>query len=182
VVDENGEQLGILSTREALNLAYERNLDLVEVAPQARPVVCRIMDYGKFKYDQSKRDREARRKQRSVDIKEVKMRPRIDEHDFDVKARAVDRFLREGNKVKVTIMFRGREVVHADLGRQVLDRMAVQVQGAGTVERPARLEGRTMVMFLTPRRQLRAQVVGAAEQPPASAGKGGGHDAQDEEP
>ncbi|MDQ7793850.1 MAG: translation initiation factor IF-3 [bacterium] len=163
VVDEAGEQLGIFSTRDAINLAYERNLDLVEVAPTARPAVCRIMDYGRFKYDQSKRDKEARKKQRLVEIKEVKMRPRIDAHDFGVKARAADRFLREGNKVKATIMFRGREVVHAELGRLVLDRLTAYVQDAGQVERPPRLEGRNMVMFFTPRPQARTQIAAEEE-------------------
>ncbi len=161
LVDEQGQQLGIVPTRDALNLAQERNLDLVEVAPLARPVVCRIMDYGRFKYDESKRDREARKKQRAVDIKEVKMRPRIDDHDFEVKARAADRFLREGNKVKVTIMFRGREVVHADLGRRVLDQLVSQVQQAGSVERPARLEGRNMILILAPRPATRSGPVQA---------------------
>jgi translation initiation factor IF-3 len=151
LVGEGGEQLGIVPLRDALRIAQERNLDLVEVAPTARPPVCRIMDFGKYKYEQSKREREARKKQHQVVIKEVKMRPRIDDHDFEVKLRSAERFLREGDKVKATIMFRGREIVHTDLGRQVLDRLAEGLAGLAVIERPARVEGRNLTMILTPR-------------------------------
>ncbi|MCL6450494.1 MAG: translation initiation factor IF-3 [Acetobacteraceae bacterium] len=154
LIDVSGAQVGIVPLREALRIAYERALDLVEVAPTARPPVCRILDYGKFKYEQSKREREARRKQRLVDIKEVKMRPNIEDHDFGVKLRSTSRFLQEGNKVKVTIMFRGREIVHADLARQLLDRLCAEVQQVGLVERPARVEGRNMFMILAPRPEV----------------------------
>jgi len=126
-------------------------LDLVEVAPTAKPPVCRIMDYGKFKYEQSKRAKEARKKQKVVDIKEIKMRPTIEEHDFGVKSRNAQRFLQEGDKVKVTIMFRGREIMHADLGKQVLERLAQEVAQFGLVERAPRIEGRNMIMILAPR-------------------------------
>lgn len=151
LVGTEGEQLGILPVREALRIAYERGLDLVEVAPGAKPPVCRIMDYGRFKYEQARKEREARKRQKQVDIKEVKMRPRIEEHDFAVKARNAERFLREGDKVKATIMFRGREIVHADLGKEVLDRLAAYVANVGVVEKPARVEGRNMTMILAPR-------------------------------
>ena len=168
VISPEGEQLGIFPTHEALRMAYERDLDLVEVAPQARPPVCRIMDYGKFKYEQAKRDREARKRQKIVEIKEVKMRPRIDQHDFEVKLRNARRFLEEGDKVKATIMFRGREIVHADLGRQVLERLARAVEDIATVERRPVVEGRNMTMILAPRPQTASQAAraDAKAQPP----------------
>ena len=151
VVTQEGEQLGIFPIRDALRLAAERNLDLVEVAPSAKPPVCRIMDYGRFRYEQAKKGRDARKKQHQVTIKEVKLRPRIDEHDFVVKAKNAERFLKEGDRVKATIMFRGREIVHVDLGRDVLDRLVAFVQDIAIVERPARVEGRNMTMFLVPK-------------------------------
>lgn len=151
LVGVDGEQLGIMQTRDALRTAGERNLDLVEVAPGARPPVCRIMDYGRYKYEQQKHEREARKKQHLVNVKEVKMRPRIEEHDFDVKAKNALRFLNEGDKVKATVMFRGREIVHADLGKKVLDRLAVVLKDVAVVERAAKVEGRNMTMFLTPK-------------------------------
>lgn len=144
--------------RDALRMAAEANLDLVEIAPTARPAVCRIMDYGRFKYEQAKRDREARKKQHAADLKEVKMRPTIDVHDLAVKLRAAERFLHDGDKVKVTITFRGREVVHSDLGRQVLDRVAEELADIATVERTGRLEGRNMSMIVAPRPELVAQL------------------------
>lgn len=150
LIDENGEQLGIMSGRDAQRIAEERGLDLVEVAPNARPPVCRIMDYGKYKYEESKREREARKKQKVINVKEVKMRPNIDDHDFQVRARQAERFLQDGDKVKCTIMFRGRQIVHADLGKKVLDRLLEQVQPLCIVERPARVEGRNMIMILNP--------------------------------
>jgi translation initiation factor IF-3 len=151
LVSETGEQLGIVPLREALRIAAERNLDLVEVAAQAQPPVCKIMDFGRFKYEQQKREREARKKQKLVNIKEVKLRPRIEEHDFEVKAKNAERFLKEGDKVKATIMFRGREIVHPDLGKEVLDRLAKYVEHVAVVERPAKVEGRNMTMVLTPK-------------------------------
>ncbi len=151
VVSPEGEQLGIFTVRDAVRVAFERGMDLVEVAPGAKPPVCRIMDYGRFKYEQAKKDREARKKQHQVNIKEVKLRPRIEEHDFEVKARNAERFLKEGDKVKATVMFRGREIVHPDLGKEVLDRLASQVAPVAAVERAARVEGRNMIMILTPK-------------------------------
>jgi len=151
LVGTNGQQLGIMPLREALRIAHEQGLDLVEVAPQARPPVCRIMDYGKYKYEQSKREREARKKQRIIDVKEVKLRPGIEEHDFQVKARNALRFLEDGDKVKVTIMFRGREISHPELGEKLCWRLADQVSELASVERPPKLEGRNMVMILAPK-------------------------------
>jgi len=126
-------------------------MDLVEVAPTARPPVCRIMDYGKYKYEQSKREREARKKQRIINIKEVKLRLNIEEHDFQVKARNAIRFLEDGDKVKVTVMFRGREISHADLGMRLCQRFASQLADLASIERPPKVEGRNMTMFLAPK-------------------------------
>jgi len=151
LIDEAGEQLGILPIREALRIAQERGVDLVEVAPSARPPVCRLMDFGKFKYEQSKKEREARKKQKIVDVKEVKMRPSIEEHDFEVKVKSAERFLKEGDKVKCTIMFRGREIAHSDLGRKLLERFAARLQDIASIERTPRVEGRNMIMILTPK-------------------------------
>ncbi|MBC7344924.1 MAG: translation initiation factor IF-3 [Clostridia bacterium] len=155
LISPEGEQLGIVSVMEGLRAAQERGMDLVEVAPNAKPPVCRIMDYGKFRYEQSKREREARKKQRIINIKEVKLRLGIEKHDFEVKARNTARFLQDGDKVKVTIMFRGREISHADLGKQLCTRLAEEVSPFGLVERPPKVEGRNMVMILTPRPGLR---------------------------
>ncbi|HBQ28410.1 translation initiation factor IF-3 [Peptococcaceae bacterium SCADC1_2_3] len=153
VIDANNNQIGVLPTQEAMRLAEERNLDIVEIAPQAKPPVCRIMDYGKFKYEQSKHDKEIKKKQRVVDIKEIKLRPNIEEHDFQIKAKNAARFLKEGDKVKATIIFRGREIVHTQLGQQVLKRLAEQVKEVSTVERLPRLEGKSMIMILAPVKQ-----------------------------
>ena len=151
VVDSNGVQLGIMSLRDALNLAAERGLDLVEVAPNARPPVCRVMDYGKHRYEQSKRDKAAKKKQKIVNVKEIRMSPKIDEHDFEVKRKAADRFLKAGDKVKVAVRFRGREIVHADLAKTKLENLAAQLQDVAIVERPPKLEGRQMIAVLAPR-------------------------------
>jgi translation initiation factor IF-3 len=153
LIGADGEQLGIVPFFDALRKAEESGLDLVEVAPQARPVVCRIMDYGRYKYEQSKRDKESRKKQHVVSLKEVKMRPNIEDHDFEVKARNAMRFLKDGDKVKVTLMFRGREIVHPHLGQQLLRKLAEQVQEMATVERHPKLEGRNMIMILAPTAQ-----------------------------
>lgn len=150
VVDQDGEQLGIMATREALSLAQERDLDLVEVAPNAKPPVCRIMDYGKFRYEQSKREREARRRQKTLTLKEVRMSPKIDTHDLQIKFRNAQRFLQDGDKVKLTVRFRGREIVHADMARQKLNEMAAELKELAVVERAPRLEGRQMIMILAP--------------------------------
>ncbi|MGQ9531660.1 MAG: translation initiation factor IF-3 [Desulfotomaculales bacterium] len=165
VVDPEGKQLGIMSAREALRLAEELQLDLVEVAPQARPPVCRLMDFGRYKYEQSKREREARKRQRTVELKEIKFRPRIEEHDFRVKLRNATRFLNDGDKVKVTIIFRGREIVHTQLGEQLMNRLASELAELATVERAPRLEGKQMVMILAPRKSERSAAHAENENP-----------------
>jgi len=151
VINADGEQLGILPIAEALRIASERELDLVEVAAEANPPVCRIMDFGKYKYLQSRRVKEARKKQTIIQVKEVKMGPKTDDHDFQFKARHVRRFLEDGNKAKVTIRFRGREMAHTELGRKLLDRMSQDLSDIATVESFPKLEGRNLVMILTPK-------------------------------
>jgi len=149
-VSSDGKQLGIMPMREGLRLAFERESDLVEVAPGANPPVCRIMDYGKYKYEQSKREKKARKKQKTINVKELRMSPKIEEHDFDVKTRAARRFLEDGDKVKVSIRFRGREIVHADLARDKLNDMAQQLKDVGKVEKNPTMEGRSLIMYLGP--------------------------------
>lgn len=134
-----------------MRLAGEQNLDLVEVAPTAKPPVCRIMDFGKYRYEQQKRDKEVKKKQKVVSIKEVKLRPNIEDHDFNVKLKNAQRFLEDGDKVKVTIMFRGRELSHPELGRQVLVRMATLLKDMANIERDAKLEGKNMIMIVAPK-------------------------------
>jgi len=151
VISPDGKQLGVMPLREGLRLAAERNMDLVEVAPTAKPPVCRIMDYGKYRYEQSKRDREAKKRQKIISVKEVRMSPKIDEHDFQVKARNAERFLKDGDKVKVSVRFRGREIVHAELADKRLGELAGLVRDYGVVESPPKLEGRHMVMILAPK-------------------------------
>ena len=136
-------------------MAEEQHLDLVEVAPKVKPPVCRIMDFGKYRYEQQKREKEAKKKQKIVTIKEVKLRPNIEQHDFDVKLKNALRFLEEGNKVKVTIMFRGRELSHPELGREVLDRVSEQLKELVSIERDAKLEGKNMTMILAPKAQTK---------------------------
>jgi translation initiation factor IF-3 len=150
VVGADGQQVGIIDTEKALELAQQQDLDLVEVAPQANPPVCKIMDYGKFKYEQDIRQREARKKQSNVVVKEMKMRPKIDTHDYETKKGHVVRFLRQGAKVKVTIMFRGRETARSELGRRLLDQLADDVSDIAKVETPPKLDGRNMTMVLNP--------------------------------
>lgn len=151
VVDADGEMVGILSVEEGIELAYEAGLDLVEISPNAEPPVCKVLDYGKFKYEEQKRKNEARKKQKTIDVKEIKMRPGIDEHDYQVKLRSMLRFLEDGDKVKVTIRFRGRELVHNELGLKVLDRVRDATEELAKVEAFPRLEGRMMTMILAPR-------------------------------
>ncbi len=151
VVDADGTQLGVMKTDEALTLAQEKKLDLVNVAPGAKPPVCRLMDYGKHKYEQSKRDREARKKQKTTTIKEIKLRPNIDQHDFDVKAKRGKKFLENGDKVKVTVMFRGREITHPEIAQRLCKKLAEDLADYGVVEKPARQEGRNMIMILSPK-------------------------------
>ncbi|MBE0447817.1 MAG: translation initiation factor IF-3 [Actinobacteria bacterium] len=150
LISEDGTQLGIKPTEEALKIAYDAGLDLVEVAPQADPPVCRIMDYGKFRYEQTQKVKRARKHAATTVIKEMKFRPKIDNHDFEVKKRHIMRFLEGGAKVKVTIMFRGREMAHTELGRKLLDRIAEEVSDLGKVEAYPKLDGRNMVMVLAP--------------------------------
>jgi len=135
-------------------LAAEKNLDLVEVAANADPPVCRIMDYGKYKYEQSKKEKEAKKKQRSISVKEVRMTPKIEKHDFDFKVRNAERFLKSGDKVKISVRFRGREIVHSHLARTMLQELAEKVGEVGRVEKPPRMEGRFMVMWLVPHKEL----------------------------
>jgi translation initiation factor IF-3 len=150
LVDQDGTQIGIVSTADALRRAQEQDLDLVEVAPLAQPPVCRIMDYGKFKYERDVRQKEARKKQQRVEVKEIKMRPKIDPHDYGTKKGHVERFLKAGARVKVTIMFRGREMAHTELGRKLLDRLAEDLKELATVDTFPKLDGRNMVMVMAP--------------------------------
>lgn len=148
VIDADGGQLGILDTREAIRKAEELGLDLVEVAPTAKPPVCRIMDFGKYKYELAKKAHESRKHQSVIIVKEIKLRPRTDDHDVQFKTNNIKRFLEDGNKVKVTIMFRGREMAHTSHGRAVLDRIVADLQNDAAVEQPPRMEGRNMTMLL----------------------------------
>ena len=151
LIGADGEQVGVMPTREALAQAAEAHLDLVEVAPQASPPVCRIMDYGKFKYQQSKKQQEARRRQTIIQVKEIKVRPKIEEHDMGFKLKNTRRFLGEGDKVKISVIFRGREIAHTDRGFKILSQMAEALADVGTVEQAPRLEGRNMSMIVTPK-------------------------------
>ena len=151
LIGENGENLGVLSREEALERAENVGLDLVEIAPQSDPPVCKILDYGKYKYVAQKKRAEARKKQKTIDVKEIKMRPSIDSHDYDVKMRSMQRFLGEGDKVKVTLRFRGREMMHQDLGMKVLDRVRGDLEEIAKVEQFPRIEGRQMTMVISPK-------------------------------
>ena len=153
MVSDSNEQLGVMSLRSARQIAEERHLDLVEVAPNGKPPVCRIMNYGKYRYEQQKREKEAKKKQKVLTLKEVKLRPNIEDHDFYVKMKAAQRFLGEGSKVKVTIMFRGRELSHPELGKEVLSRVAAALGDAVSIERNAKLEGKNMTMIVAPKVQ-----------------------------
>ncbi|MEK8090306.1 translation initiation factor IF-3 [Thermithiobacillus plumbiphilus] len=152
LIDENGEQQGVVTIAAALAAAEAASLDLVEIAPTATPPVVRIMDYGKFKYEESKRQHEARRKQKQVQVKEIKFRPGTDEGDYQIKVRNLIRFLEEGDKAKITLRFRGREMAHQELGLQLLNRVEADLKDIGTVEQRPRLEGRQMVMVIAPRK------------------------------
>ena len=153
LIDDNGDQLGIVATDEARALAAERGLDVVEVAPNARPPVCRLMDYGKYKYEQARKAREAKKKQHVINVKEVKLRPKIETHDIEFKLRHARKFLEEGDKVKFTLMFRGREVTHPELGVRLLEQVKERLLDVAVVEADIRHEGRTMTMFLAPIKQ-----------------------------
>ena len=148
----SGENVGVVTPERGIELAEEAGLDLVEISPNASPPVCKIMDFGKFKYEQQKRESEARKKQKTIDVKEVKFRPNTDTHDYDVKMRNVVRFLENGDKVKITLRFRGREMAHQNLGRDLLERVAEDIKELGKVENMPKLEGRQMVMMIGPAR------------------------------
>jgi translation initiation factor IF-3 len=150
LIGPEGQQVGIVPSYEALRMAREASLDLVEVAPAAVPPVCRILDYGKFKYEQTKKEREARKNQKISELKGMRLRPKIDDHDLEFKTRTVAEFLSEGDKVKVTVIFRGREIAHSDLGRKILDKVVADLKDVALVERPPFMEGKTMTVILTP--------------------------------
>lgn len=150
LIDETGKQLGIYPTREALQVAMERGFDLVEVSPMARPPVCRLMDYSKFMYEKARRDREARRAQKQIEVKEIQVRPKTAEHDVGFKMDHARRFLQEGNKIRVRVRFRGREIAHVDLAVELMKRVADELGDLATVEQTPRLEGNSMIMILTP--------------------------------
>lgn len=151
LIGNDGEQLGVFPTQEALNMAEEKDQDLVEVAPNSRPPVCRIMDYGKFKYQQSKRAHEAKKKQKIIHVKEVKLRPNTDQHDYDFKLKNAFRFLESGDKVKVLVFFRGREIVHRENGQKLLVRVTETLEDIAVVEQEAKQEGRTLCMIFAPK-------------------------------
>lgn len=170
LVGPDGAQIGIVPTPDALRRAQELDLDLVEVAPQASPPVCRIMDYGKFKYERDIRQKEARKKQSKIEVKEIKFRPKIDPHDYATKKGHVERFLKAGARVKVTIMFRGREMAHTELGRRILDRLVQDLGDMAVVEATPKQDGRNMVMVIGPTRKQAATA--RAEQPAPTMDKG----------
>ncbi|MDH3737856.1 MAG: translation initiation factor IF-3 [Alphaproteobacteria bacterium] len=151
LVDENGEQVGVVPTGEALERAYGVNLDLVEVSPNADPPVCKIIDFGKLKYEEQKKANVARKRQKTIDVKEIKLRPNIDTHDYEVKMRNARRFIDDGDKVKVTLRFRGREMAHQELGAQVLERVRDELDEIAKVEQMPKFEGRQLTMVMTPR-------------------------------
>lgn len=151
VITDKGEQLGIMSSKDALKEAETRNMDLVKVSPAANPPVCKIMDYGKYRFDQAKREKDRRKSQKVIETKEVRLSVNIDTHDFDTKVNHAIKFLKSGNKVKVSIRFRGREMAHAHLGNGIMDRFAEATEEYGTVEKAAKLEGRQMLMFMAPK-------------------------------
>lgn len=151
LIDETGEKQGEMPTQAALEAAQEAGLDLVEVAPNAEPPVCKIMDYGKFRFEEQKKKAAARKTAKQIELKEIKVRPNIDDHDYDVKVKAMTRFFEEGDKVKVTLRFRGRELAHTHLGMELLERVRVQFDGVAKVEQEPRFEGRQVVMVMAPR-------------------------------
>ncbi|MBW4512533.1 MAG: translation initiation factor IF-3 [Scytonematopsis contorta HA4267-MV1] len=152
VIDTDGSQLGILTPQEAQQLAEEKELDLVLLSDKAEPPVCRIMDYGKFKFEQEKKAREAKKKQHTADVKEVKMRYKIEDHDYQVRVKQAERFLKDGDKVKATVMFRGREIQHSDLAEDLLKRMANDLEEVGEVQQAPKKEGRNMMMLISPKK------------------------------
>jgi translation initiation factor IF-3 len=175
LIAEDGEQLGIFMTSDALRMSDEQGLDLVEIAPNADPPVCKIMDYGKFKYEQEQKAKKARKHQTIIQIKEIKFRPKIDKHDYETKKKHVVRFLEAGAKVKVTIMFRGREMVHAERGLAILEKLAGELEELGYVEAQPKLEGRNMFMLLAPHKKdvVKAKAAKAEAEAEAEAAKHG---------
>ena len=162
LVGPDGSQVGILALADALRIAKELDLDLVEVAPLAKPPVCRLLDYGKYKYEQAIKDKEARKRQSSVVVKEMKMRPKIDPHDYATKKGHIERFLGQGHKVKLTIMFRGREMAHTELGAKILRRLEADLADMAIVETPSKLDGRNMTMVFSPKKKQQPKAVKAA--------------------
>jgi len=160
LIDENGEQVGVMRTNEALRYAQDRDLDLVEVAPDARPPVCRVLDYSKYKYEQAQKQKQARKHQQQITVREIKFRPKIAEHDYGTKKNHVERFLRHKDKVKVTIMFRGREVTHPERGTAILDRLSEELAEFGVVEQHPMQEGRNMTMMMAPSKAVLAGTAG----------------------
>jgi translation initiation factor IF-3 len=152
LIDEEGQQVGIIPTREALMIARERGLDLVEVGPNSSPPVCRLMDYGRYRYEQSRKERDQRKNQHVTRVKEVRVEPKIGEHDLETKGRQAERFLKSGDKVKLSVLFRGRSITHPELGRDLLQRLSEQLSEVGVIEQGARMEGRTMTMYMAPAR------------------------------
>jgi translation initiation factor IF-3 len=169
LIDEEGRQIGIVKTSEALAMARQRDVDLVEVAAQASPPVARLMDFGRYKYEQSKKEREARKHQANVQLREVRMKPKIDDHDIDFKTRTAAKLLKEGDKVKVTVMFRGREITHPQIGKALLDRVVKSLEHIAVVEKEAMLEGRQMTVILAPDKKKLAALAKASAQKPAEA-------------
>lgn len=151
MIDADGNQLGIISSKEAFKIAMDKNLDLVKIAPQAAPPVCRIMDYGKYRFEQAKREKEARKNQKTIEIKEVRLSLKIDTHDFDTKANNAIKFLKNGDKVKVSVRFRGREMAHPELGQENLKRFIEAVSEYGSVDKPPKMEGRSLAAFISPK-------------------------------
>ncbi len=152
LIGEDGQQLGIMSAKEAMRLAREANLDLVKIAPTAKPPVCKIIDYGKYRYEMARKEKEARKKQKTIEVKEIRLTPNIDSNDLNTKINHARKFITGGDKVKVTVRFRGRELSHASSGKAILDQFAEQLSDVAVIDKPARLEGRNMVMFLSEKR------------------------------
>lgn len=151
VIGENGDQLGIMSSKDALKLAREAELDLVKIAPTAKPPVCKIIDYGKYRYELARKEKEARKKQKTVDVKELRLSPSIDTHDVQVKVKKANEFLKDGDKVKISIRFRGREIGHSKVGMQIMEDFAKATEEFGVIDKPAKMEGKSLVMFLAPK-------------------------------
>jgi translation initiation factor IF-3 len=181
LIDAEGTQLGILPTPDALALAEEKGLDLVEVSPKARPPVCKIMDYGKYMYQLNKRAKEARKRQHVTHVKEIKMRPKIEPHDYDFKTRHAREFLADGDKVKCTVIFRGRELAHKELGRRLMERLIADLADVANVEVPIRSEGRAMVTVLAPHPQVKSKERGSKENAEDKNAQGGGEEVQADE-